>query len=90
MTGLTCSYCGKAEQSKTAFAFHVCDQNILKDLLTASRAEVEHLTLAVGNLEGVNAHCKMWHREALRLAEKHNEETFYHSKRKEVKPDASN
>jgi hypothetical protein len=90
MADLTCSYCGKAEQSKTAFAFHVCDQNTLKDLLTASRAEVKRLTLAVESLEGVNAHCKMWHREALRLAEKHNEETFYRSKQKEVKPDASN
>lgn len=50
---------GKAEQSKTAFAFHVCDQNTLKDLLTASRAEVNRLTLAVENLEGINTHCKM-------------------------------
>ncbi len=81
MADLICPYCGVAEQTKTSFAFHVCDQNLLKDLLAASRAEVERLTLAVENLEGVNAHCKMWHREALRLAEKHNEETFYHSKR---------
>jgi hypothetical protein len=28
-------------------------------------------------IDGQEAHMKMWHREAMRLAEKYNEETFY-------------
>lgn len=35
------------------------------------------------DLENIDvAHARMWLREAMRLAEKHNEETFYHSRRR--------
>lgn len=32
-----------------------------------------------GRIEGLEAHCKMWHREALRLAEIAGVETFYYT-----------
>lgn len=38
------------------------------------------------NLENLDAaHARMWHAEAMRLAAKHNEDTFYHSRRDEEK-----
>lgn len=38
MNDLTCRYCQASEPTKTSFAYHVCDKDVLRERITAQNA----------------------------------------------------